>query len=163
MARLTAVKRIVGITATPDNLFKTFDGEIKVRAMPSCITEIYYGWDDCAHILKDYDDDLPDFLSKYERGRAGSKIAVGVYLYKLLSDKTLTFNNSDIIFAPGLRYQISHECIRDILLHFGFYVFVFNSNTKKNGAGFYLSKDNKITVPQPTGEGIEHIGTVMAI
>eukprot|EP01084_Bolivina_argentea_P041515 76621_1 len=159
MAQLRSVQRIVGITATPDNIFahkKMKNCKINVRAMDACNISTYYGWDDCTHVIKDYDDGLPDFLSKY---KTQSKIEVGIYLYKLLKDKTLVFNNSDVIFVPGTRYQVSHECIRDILLHFGFYVFVFNSN-EKNSKGFYLSKTEIIQIPQMT-EDDNGIGSVM--
>eukprot|EP01084_Bolivina_argentea_P013606 25541_1 len=155
MSAFPEVQKIIGITATPDTIFKQIgknDYEVRVRPMKACDDEKYYGFDDIQKQIIDIDPKeyiIPEFgpetfsdKTKYkttESMRKSTKLANALYLNTLLKHKKIPYNHNDVFYVPGTRYKDSHYAIRDVLLSHDFYVFVFNSD-----GSFLYTKNSKI-------------------
>lgn len=143
-----AVKKIVGISATSDMIFKKIgrqDFTIKVKPMKACDNDKYYGFNDITQRIIDvheydipeYFEDKPKYISKRAIQNNGnralsSKVVNALYLNTLLMDDKIEYDEDDVFYVPGDKYKVSHEAIKDVLLDHDFYVFVINST------GLYL-------------------------
>lgn len=155
-----SVVKIVGISATPDNIFKKIgnkDFKIKIKPMDACDKSKYYGFDDCKKIIINIEDyTIPEefyensgYLARGALVEGGnralsSKIENALYLNTLLMNDEINYDNDDVFFVPGSRYIVSHEAIKDVLIDHGFYVFVFNSN----GCHLYFELGESIDLKQ---------------
>eukprot|EP01084_Bolivina_argentea_P013607 25544_1 len=160
MSAFPEVQKIIGITATPDTIFKQIgknDYEVRVRPMKACDDEKYYGFDDIQKQIIDIDPKeyiIPEFgpetfsdKTKYkttESMRKSTKLANALYLNTLLKHKKIPYNHNDVFYVPGTRYKDSHYAIRDVLLSHDFYVFVFNSD----GSFLYKNNNSKIKLSE---------------
>eukprot|EP01084_Bolivina_argentea_P061596 112593_1 len=161
ISELKCIKKIIGISATPDILFKNKKinktDSITLKPMKACDDNIYYGFGAINKIIIDFDNYvIPKVLRNEEYKNAKNNSDNALYLHTLLVNKKIVYTNLDVVYVPGNTFKISHEAIRDVLLLHGFYVFIFNSN------GSYLYKTNNDKIDVSSNERT-HLGQLMGV